>query len=125
MTHKIIWGEESKSQKPIYKIINSFKNSKVCISTKNEGKEWMVGKMRLERLIWERLRENKQQFLMTRLRGKGGRKTKKRVLEPGEWENRGPINLFGTVRGANVEKKVVLDFRLIEFDTRGQSRGKK
>lgn len=48
MTHKIIWSEVTEA----YLQNNySFKNSKVCIPTKNEGKEWMVGKMRLERKI--------------------------------------------------------------------------
>lgn len=63
---------------------------------------------------------NKQQLLMTRLRGKGGKKTKKRDLEPGRWRNSSPINLFGTVRGTNLEEKVVLGFRFIEFYTREQ-----
>lgn len=58
---------------------------------------------------------NKQQLLMTRLRGKGGKKTKKRDLEPGRWRNSSPINLFGIVRGANLEEKVVLGFNLLNF----------
>lgn len=53
-------------------------------------------------------------------------KIKKWDIKPGSWRKSDPINLFGIVRVANLEKKIVLGFRFIEFDARGQciSRGK-
>ena len=54
---------------------------------------------------------NKQQFLLTRLRQKKGKKkSKKRDFEPDSYRNSSCINLFGMVRVADLEENTVVFF---------------